>query len=122
MVEDDAAFATTYRSETIEEPDGTTRWVSHSELIAINLRQRDDISVASTTEVPFDWSYLQKVDAGRAFIGSWPGIFVYNVEDISAPSFEGFHRTQGWSQEIIVDGDRAWVPTGFYGVRILELD
>jgi hypothetical protein len=122
MVEDDAAFTTTYRSETITELDGSTQWVSHSDLIAIDLRQRDDISVASTTEVPFNYAYLQKVEDNRAFVGSWPGIFVYDVEDIDAPSFEGFFRTQGWSQDILVDSNRAWVPTGFYGVRILELE
>jgi hypothetical protein len=135
LVKDGAAFATT--QEWIEVPvggDGVVGavggdgvigpvggWSSRTSLLAIDLADAHAVGIAGSAEVPLDYGYLQKVEAGRAFLGSWPGILTYDVRDIAEPLFEEFFRTQGWVQDIVVRGDRAFLPSGYYGVQVLDL-
>ena len=35
--------------------------------------------------------------------------------------FEAFHRTQGWAQNIVVRDEKAYLPSGYFGVQTLEL-
>lgn len=121
MIAGDAAFTTTHRNETIVQDDGRSRWVNSVDLVSIDISKRDDISIASRVEVPFNYAYLQKVSEGRAFVGSSAGVFVYDVSDLEAPSFDRFFRTQGWVSDVVLDGGRAFLPTGFYGVQVLGL-
>ena len=65
--------------------------------------------------------WYKKLEGGRAFVGSYAGIFTYVLDEEAQPVFEEFFRTQGWAQDIVVDEDRAYVPSGYYGVQILEL-
>lgn len=76
---------------------------------------------AGKVEVPADYGYLQAVEGGRSFIGSGPGIFTYDVGDIGNPAFEKSFRREGWSQDVVVSGEGAFVPSGYYGVQVLEL-
>jgi hypothetical protein len=120
QVKDGAAFASTYWGE-LKVVNGQNQWVSHSLLLTVDLSNPQDIRLAGKAEVPFDYAYLQKVEGGRAFLGSYAGIFTYLVNDLAHPTFEEFFRTQGWTQDIVVVGDRAFVPSGYYGVQVLHL-
>ncbi len=125
-VKDGAAFAVTqwWSSRPVEGVagvDGAVQWFSRVELVAIDLADLQAIRIAGKSEIPIDYAYLQKVQGGRAFIGSGAGIFTYLVGDTTVPAFEKFFRTQGWSQDIVVVGGRAFVPSGYYGVQVLEL-
>ena len=76
---------------------------------------------AGRAEIPQRYVYLQKVEAGRAFLRGGPGIFTYLVDDIDNLEFEAFYRTQGWVRNIVLRDDKAYVPSGYYGVQVLEL-
>ncbi len=122
LVKGDSAYASTTWWEVVPLANGQgSRWVNHSELLTVDLSDPQAIKLAGRAKVPFDYAYLQEVDGGRAFLGSWVGVFTYRVEDLYQPSFEQFFRTQGWVQDIVVKGKNAYLPTGYYGVQILEL-
>lgn len=116
-----AAHATTYNWENTVDSEGNTRRVNRTRLITIDLTDPSNVDVAAKLEVPFEYAYLQKVASGRAFIGSFAGIVVYKVEDITAPVFDRFFRTQGWAQDVIMHEGRAFLPTGIYGIQVLDL-
>jgi len=122
LVDGEAVVALTQEwvSTTVE--GAGTQWVSRSTLFAIDVADPQNAAIAGKANVPIDYGYLQKLEGGRAFVGAGPGILTYRVEDLENPKFERFFRTQGWSQEIVLDGDRAYVPSGWYGVQALELD
>ncbi len=122
LVRGSGAFATTSIWETIVLDDGSERWQNRTSLVTIDLSDPDAIALAGEADVPFYWAYLQEVESGYAFVGSGAGIFVFSVEDLSTPEFERFFRTQGWSQKIVVHDNKAYVPSGFYGVQVLELE
>ncbi|MCH2373524.1 MAG: beta-propeller domain-containing protein [Planctomycetes bacterium] len=120
LVKGDAAFGTTYWWETIDE-NGATRWVNHSSLVAIDLSSPQDIRITAEVEVPYNYSYLQEVEAGWAFIGSGAGLFIYEISDLYEPTFEKFSRTQGWVQDVVYHHGNSYLPTGVYGVQVLTL-
>jgi hypothetical protein len=125
QVKDGAAFAVTQEWSVVAvdavRPDSPQRWTSRVALVAVDLADPQALRIAGEATVPFDYAYLQKVEGGRAFIGSGAGIFSYQVSDITEPTFESFFRTQGWAQDIVVRDDHAFVPSGYYGVQVLEL-
>jgi len=129
LVKEGAAFATVQWWESVTAPGGIVDpvvgdvWQSagHVDLVAIDLGDPKAIKIAGKAEIPYDYGYLQEVEGGRAFIGSGAGIFTYLIEDLSSPTFEKFFRTQGWTQDIVVRGDHAFVPSGYYGVQVLDL-
>ena len=94
---------------------------SFNELIVVDVGEPRAIRPAGKADVP-SYAYLQEVEAGRAFLGGGAGIFTYLIEDIERPAFERFFRTQGWAQSIAVRGNRAFLPSGYYGVQVLELE
>ena len=120
QVEGDAAFATTYRSELVVLED-VQRWRSYSTLLSIDLEDPLALRLAGSAKVPQSNAYLQKIDAGRAFLGSSAGIFSYRIDDVDNLEFEAFHRTQGWAQNIVVRDEKAYLPSGYFGVQTLEL-
>jgi hypothetical protein len=115
-----ALVATSSRWEYVP-VDGVVTYKSYNQLLTVDVSVPRAIRLAGRADVP-DYAYLQEVEAGRAFLGSGPGIFTYLVEDLANPVFEQFFRTQGWAQSIVVRGDRAYVPSGYHGVQVLEFD
>jgi hypothetical protein len=126
LVKGSAAFLTTqWWGETPRTGSGPTSSISdsqhHTVLVTVNLSNPSSLTLLGQAEIPYDWAYLQKVEAGRAFIGSGAGIFSYRVTDPAQPVFEQFFRTQGWSQDIVVHGNKVFVPAGYFGVQTFEL-
>jgi hypothetical protein len=120
QVKEGAAFAVSYSYETRQVGE-VNQWYVRSTLLTIDLADPRAIRIAGEADVPFDYAYLQKVEGGRAFLGSYAGIFTFDVSDIASPSFEQFFRTQGWVQDIVLRGETAFVPSGYHGVQVLDL-
>ncbi len=120
-VEGNSAFtvANTY-GYTVDSA-GNQQWYNDSKLLGIDLSNPRAIRVGSEAEMPLDWGYLLAVEGGRAFVGSGPGIFSYAVGDINAVAPERFFRTQGWAHQVVVQGSKAYVPSGYHGVQVLDL-
>jgi hypothetical protein len=121
QVKDGAAFAAVNWWEQVPYAGGGYQYVNHSQLVTIDLADATAVKVAGRADIPFQYAYLQEVEGGRAFLGSGPGLFTYRVSDITKPAFESFHRTQGWVQDVVVRGDRAFLPSGYYGVQVITL-
>jgi hypothetical protein len=121
IVGDEVAYAVISSSDPVIVDDGKTEWTYRNELVTVDLSDPAALTIAGSSELPVDWGYLQAVDAGRAFVGTGFGILTYRVDRPEEPTFEQFFRTQGWTQTIVVDGDRAFVPSGYYGVQVLQL-
>lgn len=113
-------WASAQWSETVASEAGT-RWVSHSQLVSVSFADPASPQVAGRAAMPVDYGWLLRVADGRAFVAGGPGLFTYDVSDAARPVFEGFHRTQGWVQDVVTKGSKAYLPTGYYGVQTLEL-
>jgi hypothetical protein len=102
----------------------TTTWSgtgSASRLSAVDLAT---MSVSSDQAVDGTWAWLAKAAGGKLFLqAGWQdqGVLVYGLADPASPSFERFVRTEGWVQDIVVEGSRAWLPSGAYGVPVIDL-
>ncbi|MCZ6795121.1 MAG: beta-propeller domain-containing protein [Planctomycetota bacterium] len=120
QIDDGVAVGSLYRYG-YEIVDGRRTWWNRSFLVAIDLSDPRAVRVASETEVPVTHAYLQKFTGRRAFTGCGPGLFVYSFEDPEQPVFESFFRRQGWSQDVLLRENKAYVPSGYYGVQVFQL-
>jgi hypothetical protein len=122
VVKGGAGYTSTSYGEQVPAANGRgTTWRQVSKLVTLDLSDPRNTRIAGQATLPYDYGYLQAVEGGRAFLGSGAGIFSYLVNDIRRPTYEDFFRTQGWAQNIVVDGSKAFVPSGYYGVQVLNL-
>jgi len=106
----------------VNEDTGQREYFTKVRLLTIDLSDPGNISIAAKVEIPtMDSAYLRKVEGGRAFLGYWAGLLVYDVTDIHEPVFEDLFRTQGWAQDIVLRRDQLYVNSGFYGIQVLDL-
>jgi hypothetical protein len=99
----------------------TGGWQSRTDLVSFDLSDAANIHEAGRTAIPDTWGWLRKVAGNRAFVDGGAGIFCFRVDDIALPTFEQFFRTYGWVQDIVVHGDTAFLPSGYYGVQVVDL-
>lgn len=97
------------------------RWYSRNQLVTVDLADPRALRVAGSVAMPIDWGWLQKVVGTRAFVSTYYGLFTYDVSNAARPTFQNFFRTQGWVQDVVVDGTQAFLPSGYYGVQKVDL-
>jgi hypothetical protein len=121
-VKDGAAFAITNLWSPVVLEGVVATWVSKTDLVAVDLSDPAAIKIAGNADLStLDSLYLVKVEGGRAFLGSWAGLVVYDVSDLASPTFEEFFRTQGYPQDLVLRDRTLFVPSGYYGVQVLTL-
>jgi hypothetical protein len=94
---------------------------SVARLAALHL---DPLSIASVQDVGSQWAWILKAAGGKLFLAAgWmdQGILIYGLGDPGLPDFERFVRTQGWVQDVVVEGGIAYLPSGVYGVPMVSL-
>ncbi len=82
------------------------------------------MSVASDQAVQGDWAWLRTAAGGKLFLqAGWQdqGILIYGLADPGKPAFDQFFRTQSWVWDIVVAGGWAYLPSGPYGVPMVNL-
>jgi len=119
-----SAFTTSNAYEPVLDPrtQEVLTYTYRTTLSAIDISDIGNLRLAGSADVPTDWGYLRKVEGGRAFVSGGPGLYVFDVRDVEAPRFESFFRTWGWVMDIVLDGNKAYLPSGYYGVQVLDLD
>lgn len=58
---------------------------------------------------------------GGYWYGGGQGLLVYGVDSPLSPTFQGFFRTYSWVNQIAVSTDKAFLPSGLYGVQTVQL-
>jgi hypothetical protein len=98
---------------------------SETRLVALDLRIARKIEAASSQEIPVPYAYLRGVSGGRMFVEFYGyasgGMLIYSLADPAQPAFDGFFRTQGYVQKIIEHGGKLYLPSGYYGVQVVDL-
>jgi hypothetical protein len=94
---------------------------SRTRLAAVDL---GTVSVTSDQAVEGGWAWVRAAAGGKLFVeASWQdqGLLIYGLADPAHPAFERFYRTPSWVWDIVVDGGRAYLPSGPYGVPVVDL-
>jgi hypothetical protein len=98
-----------------------TTGTSSTRLLAIDL---DDVSVQSDQGVD-GWAWLRKAVGGKLFLqGAWSGdegTLVYGLDDPGRPVYQENVRTSGWVFDIVAGEGHAYLPSGPYGVPMVDL-
>ncbi|MBI5544149.1 MAG: hypothetical protein HY901_09690, partial [Deltaproteobacteria bacterium] len=105
-----------------ESVNGSTAYRSRSDLVTYDLSTPQNIHRAGQVQVPDSWGWLRRVAGGRAFVVGGAGVFAFRIDDPSQPTFDQFFRTYGWVQDVVVHGNKAFLPSGYYGVQVVDLN
>jgi hypothetical protein len=102
----------------------TSRWTGDRTASQLSAVDVGSMNVTSRQVVEGDWTWLRKAAGGKLFLQqSWrdQGILVYGLANPGQPALETFVRTQGWVLDVVVGGGYAYLPSGPYGVPMIEL-
>jgi hypothetical protein len=58
---------------------------------------------------------------GGCGTGGTDSLAVFDLADPAVPAFSAATRVNGWIRDIVVDGNTAWLPSGYYGVQSMSL-
>jgi hypothetical protein len=102
----------------------TSDWTGGTTVTELAAVELASMQVRSRQRVDGAWAWLAKAAGGKLLLqAGWQdqGILVYGLADPARPAFEQFARTQGWVQDIVVGPGVAYLPSGPYGVPMVEL-
>jgi hypothetical protein len=61
---------------------------------------------------------------GKLFVQSYwydTGVLVYDLTNPAVPTMQGSVRTEGYVESVVVNGSTAYLPSGDYGVPMVDL-
>jgi hypothetical protein len=97
------------------------RSTPRSRLVAVDLRA---MTVSSDQAIQDGWAWLRTAAGGKLFVQQSfvdEGLLVYGLADPGHPVFERFFRTPAWVWDVVVGDGRAYLPSGPYGVPVIDL-
>jgi len=118
-----AAYFQTYRWWYDEDQDGNAYGCWHNEygIHRVNLADPRNLSISGSIDGP-GYGWLAEATASRAFVNvGYGGIGVYDFSAGGNPRLESFNRTNGYVYKVVVNGRRAYLPLGYYGLQTLVL-
>jgi hypothetical protein len=102
----------------------TSDWTGSASATWLTAVDLAPVAAASAQRVDGTWAWLAKAAGGKLFLqAGWQdqGILVYGLGDPARPAFEQFARTQGWVEDLVVGDGVAYLPSGPYGVPMIQL-
>jgi hypothetical protein len=83
------------------------------------------LRVASSQRLDAAWAWPLLAEAGRLFLaastGAGSSVVVMDLSAPGAPRLEQAVPTQGWTWEVVVEGQVAYLPGGPWGVGMIPL-
>jgi hypothetical protein len=102
----------------------TSDWSGGTSTTTLSAVDLSTVEVTSRQPVDGAWAWLAQAAGGKLLLqAGWndQGVLVYGLAAPARPAFEQFVRTQGWVQDIVVGGGVAYLPSGAYGVPMIDL-
>jgi hypothetical protein len=95
---------------------------SENRLGVIDLTSAQNLRAGASRSAP-QYGWIQAFEGTRLFYNmSWPsGLAVYDVADADTLALESYTPIEGWSSQVSVYGDTAYVASGYWGVTAIPL-
>jgi hypothetical protein len=115
-------FGTALLSPTHAYAPGLAWDAGGARLAAVSL---DGMGVESDEPVDAAWTSLARIAGGKLFLAAGtalgPAMLVYGLGDPGRPALEQAVPTSGWVEDVVVEGDVAYLPSGYHGVPRIPL-
>jgi hypothetical protein len=102
----------------------TWDWSGNANKTTLSSLKMDGLGLESSQNVSSQWAWLMKGAGGKLFLSAgWydSGILIYDLANPAQPAFDTFVRTEGYVEDVVVDGHTAYLPSGYYGVPMVDL-
>jgi len=97
---------------------------SSSQLVTADLTIPEDIRFPSSQSLDVEGADIVKVLQDDLFLYTYQGtgaIIIYSLDDPLVPNFESFIRTVCFPEKIAIINEKAYLPSGMYGVNVIQL-
>ena len=95
-----------------------------TQLVTANLSDPNNIQFTSSQKLQGQGADIINVIQNKLFIYTYAdsgGVLIYSLANPLEPDLESFYRTDFYPGNIVVIGDRAFLPSGMYGVKVIPL-
>jgi len=95
-----------------------------AQLVTANLSDPDNIQFASSQKLQGQGADIINVIQNKLFLYAYSGsggIIIYSLANPLEPGFETFYRTDYYPGKIVVINNKACLPSGMYGVKVIPL-
>ncbi len=102
----------------------TWNWNSNSNNATLDTINLNGLAVTNSQLFGSDWAWIMASSGGKLFVQSYwydTGIMVYDLTNPAAPTMQGSVRTEGYVENVVVNGNTAYLPSGDYGVPMVDL-
>lgn len=121
VADNEKAYVVVTRS--LCEPDyAGCRYSSH--LVTADLSDPEHIRFSSSQSLEKESADIVKAIQEKLFLYTYSGgggIIIYALDDPLAPNFESFTRTDYFPEKIVIINDKAYLPSGMYGIKVIQL-
>ena len=96
----------------------------YAKLVTADLGDPENIRFPSSQNLEVQNADIIKVIEETLFLHTYDnagGIFTYSLDDPLVPSFEDFYRTDNYPGEIVIINDKAYIPSGMYGTKVIPV-
>ncbi len=95
-----------------------------AQLVTANLSNPDNIQFTSSQKLQGQGADIINVIQNKLFLYGYSGsggIIIYSLANPLEPGFETFYRTDYYPGKIVVINNKACLPSGMYGVKVIPL-
>jgi hypothetical protein len=95
-----------------------------AQLVTANLSNPDNIQFTSSQKLAGQGADIINVIQNKLFLYGYSGsggIIIYSLANPLEPGFETFYRTDYYPGKIVVINNKACLPSGMYGVKVIPL-
>jgi hypothetical protein len=100
------------------------QWNSSQDSETLSTIDLTSMDLTDTQKLQSQSGWMMKVAGTRLFVaaGWWDsGLLVYDLSNPAVPSFQQSVRTDGYVEDVVVAGQTAYLPSGYYGVPMIAL-
>jgi hypothetical protein len=95
-----------------------------AQLVTANLGDPNNIQFTSSQKLQGQGADIINVIQNKLFLYAYAdsgGIIIYSLANPQDPGFETFYRTDYYPGKIVVINNKACLPSGMYGVKVIPL-
>jgi hypothetical protein len=102
----------------------TWNWSANTSQAVLTTIDLSNLAVTNSQGLSSQSGWLMAATGGKLFLSAgWfdYGIIIYDLSTPNTPAFQGFFRTDGFVEDVVVAGNTAYLPSGYYGVPMIDL-
>jgi hypothetical protein len=101
------------------------QWNTSQDTETLTTIDLSSMNLTDSQQLRSQSGWMMKATGNKLFVaaGWWDsGLIVYDLSNAAVPTFQASVRTDGYVEDVVVGGNVAYLPSGYYGVPMFDLN